>query len=173
MKGQEEIMHYVMFVGELFIIFLFLYTMFGPKDAIGNNMITYFTYVEPAYLQEYLSTIMTVSSYAPGDLSVGIDLPAVPHTIEFKSDQHGSYVFVLPPKKAPTPSPTEPELEEKVKSALDLPGQVKFIPPEKPTPFLLSCSLPTTSYKLKDQGDKQTVFFRKSGEPCAITIEVK
>lgn len=156
MKAAVVLSDFIKYVGELMVVLLFLWAMFGPDEGIGNNIVTYLSYAEPEYLQEYISTILTASSYSPGDVEVDIKATGTPHKIKIYSEgqKKESYFITVEPNTTTL-----------------LKGKVEFSKPESPMPFLIgSCSLESDplEFQLKKQEADQTLKVKK--ENCKISV---
>lgn len=159
MKAAVVLGDFITYVGELMIVLLFLWTMFGSDEGLGNNIITYLSYAEPEYLQEFASTILTASSYSPGDVEVDVKATGIPHKIKIysKDQKKENYFITVEPGKT-------------VKGVVK--GKVEFSKPESPMPFLIGeCSLENDplELQLKQQEADQMIKIKK--ENCKIVVK--
>jgi hypothetical protein len=124
---SELMKDFLKFVMEVFLIIAVLVVLFSP-EGIASNTFSYLTFVEPILLQNWLSSALTIGSYAPGELITSTKTTGQPFTIKIFKEDNVMYVLVEPPQ------------EFYIKT--------KFATIDK-TPFVSNCTVPEQEIKLK------------------------
>jgi len=93
-EAEKTIYDILKFVASIIIILLIFYTVFGGSGIMSNTF-NFMMYMEPIIIQDYLSSSLSVASYAPGDFSVNIRTTGSAQTIKLYKDQY-QYISIKP-----------------------------------------------------------------------------
>ena len=140
---------FLKFVMEVLLLIVVLATLFS-EQGIAANTFNYLTFVEPILLQNWLSSALTIGSYAPGELITSTKTTGQPFTIKIFKENEIMYVLVEPPQ------------EFYIKT--------KFATIDK-TPLVSNCSIAEQEIKLK-KNLIQSIIVTKTftEEGCSMSI---
>lgn len=140
---------FLKFVVEVVLIVIVLVVLFS-EEGIAANTFSYLTYVEPILLQNWLSTTLTVGSYAPGGFVTNTKTTGQAYTIKIYKENRIMYIVIEPPQ----------EFYLKAKFATI-----------EPTPFVSNCKIPEQEISLK-RNVIQSIIVEKifTDDGCSMNI---
>jgi hypothetical protein len=141
--AEEFAKDFIKFVVGAVIVLMIFTVVFGDQGVVSNT-INFMTYVEPILLQDYISSALTVASYAPGDYTSNVKTSGYQLTIKIYKEDGTAYVSVVPSQENPI--------------------KTKFAKIE-PTPILVDCSLLHQTIELKES---QTLTVEKKNNECRV-----
>ncbi|MFH1474110.1 MAG: hypothetical protein ABIE55_04460 [Candidatus Aenigmatarchaeota archaeon] len=141
---------FLKFVAEVIVLLVILVTLFG-QEGIASNTFYYLMFVEPILLQNWLTSSMSIGSFAPGEFVASTETTGQAYTISVYEEDGVNYVHIIPPG--------------------DYYLKAKFATIE-PTAFASDCEIYEQEIKLK-RGLKQTITVKKierSDGTCFLSI---